>query len=129
MIGGRTPESLSRGDIQLLRTKIAGGDSKTTRNGRKRGKINLTGGEGTATRTVRLFSSILSYAIDMGMIERNPAFGIKLPPGGQRHRYLSSDELRRLGGHSRTAGLNHDGGYCGDHPATAHSHRCAAGRN
>lgn len=46
---------------------------------------------------IRLFSSILSYAVDMELIERNPALGIKLPPGGQRHRYLSSDELRRLG--------------------------------
>ncbi|MBK8840821.1 MAG: tyrosine-type recombinase/integrase [Hyphomonadaceae bacterium] len=33
----------------------------------------------------------------MELIPRNPALGIKLPPGGQRHRYLSADELRRLG--------------------------------
>ena len=97
LIGNRTLESLSKGDIQLLRNRIAGGDTKTTRKGRRRGKINVTGGEGTATRTIRLFSSILSYAVDMELIPRNPALGIKLPPGGQRHRYLSADELRRLG--------------------------------
>jgi len=33
----------------------------------------------------------------MELIPRNPALGVKLPPGGQRHRYLSADELRRLG--------------------------------
>jgi integrase len=31
------------------------------------------------------------------MIEKNPALGIKLAPSGQRRRYLSADELRRLG--------------------------------
>lgn len=31
------------------------------------------------------------------MIERNPALGIKLAPSGQRHRYLSPQELKRLG--------------------------------
>ena len=97
LISNRTLQSLSKGDIQLLRNRIAGGDSSATRKGRRRGKINVTGGEGTATRTIRLFSSILSYAVDMELIPRNPALGIKLPPGGQRHRYLSSDELRRLG--------------------------------
>lgn len=97
LIGSRPLERLSKGDIQLLRNQIAAGDSKTTRKGRRRGKINVTGGEGTATRTIRLLSSILSYAVDMELIDKNPALGIKLPPGGQRHRYLSPDELRRLG--------------------------------
>jgi integrase len=97
LIGNRTLDSLSKGDIQQLRNRIAGGDTKTTRKGRLRGKIKVTGGEGTATRTIRLFSSILSYAVDMELIERNPALGIRLPPSGQRHRYLTPDELRRLG--------------------------------
>jgi len=33
----------------------------------------------------------------MGLIASNPALGVKLAPGGQRHRYLSPEELRRLG--------------------------------
>ncbi len=97
LIGRRTVESLVKGDIQRVRTQIASGESKTKRKGRKRGLIKVKGGEGTATRTIRLFSSILSYAVDAGMIERNPALGIKLAPSGQRHRYLSPQELKRLG--------------------------------
>lgn len=97
LIGRRTVESLVKGDIQRVRTQIAAGESKTKRKGRKRGLIKVKGGEGTATRTIRLFSSILSYAVDAGMIERNPALGIKLAPSGQRHRYLSPQELKRLG--------------------------------
>jgi integrase len=90
-------ESLVKGDIQRVRTQIAAGESKAKRKGRKRGLIKVTGGEGTATRTIRLFSSILSYAVDAGLIERNPALGIKLAPSGQRNRYLSPLELKRLG--------------------------------
>jgi integrase len=97
LIGSRKVDSLTKGDIQRLRTQIATGESRTRRKGRKRGLIHVSGGDGTATRTIRLLSSILSYAVDMGLIASNPALGVKLAPGGQRHRYLSPEELRRLG--------------------------------
>ncbi len=97
LIGRRTVESLIKGDIQRVRTQIAAGDSRIRRKGRRRGLVKVTGGEGTATRTIRLFSSILSYAVDAGLIERNPALGIKLPASGRRHRYLSPKEVRKLG--------------------------------
>ncbi len=98
LIGSRKVDSLTKGDIQRLRTQIATGESRTRRKGRKRGVIKVSGGDGTATRTIRLLSSILSYAVDMGLIASNPALGVRLAPGGQRHRYLSPEELRRLGG-------------------------------
>lgn len=97
LLGSRTVDSLVKGDIQRLRTQIATGETKAKRKGRKRGLIKVTGGQGTAVRVVRLFSSILSYAVDGGIIERNPALGIKLPASGRRHRYLSPEEVRRLG--------------------------------
>jgi len=98
LIGTRKVDSLTKGDIQRLRNQIATGQTRTRRKGRSRGLIKVTGGEGTATRTIRLLSSILSYAVDMGLIASNPALGVKLAPAGQRHRYLSPEELRRLGG-------------------------------
>ncbi len=97
LVGSRKLDSLTKGDIQRLRTQIATGESRARRKGRKRGLIKVSGGDGTATRTIRLLSSILSYAVDMGLIASNPALGVKLAPGGQRHRYLSPEELRRLG--------------------------------
>jgi integrase len=92
-----TTEAEERRDIQRLRTQIATGESRIRRKGRRRGLIKVTGGDGTATRTIRLLSSILSYAVDLELIPVNPALGVKLAPGGQRHRYLSPEELRRLG--------------------------------
>jgi integrase len=35
--------------------------------------------------------------VDAGFIERNPALGIRLPAAGKRHRYLSPEEVRKLG--------------------------------
>lgn len=97
LLGSRTVDSLTKGDIQRLRTQIATGETKAKQKGRKRGLIKVTGGQGTAVRTVRSFSSILSYAVDGGVIERNPALGIRLPASGRRHRYLSPEEVRALG--------------------------------
>lgn len=97
LLGSRTVDSLIKGDIQRLRTQIATGETTVRRKGRSRGLIKVTGGQGTAVRTVRLFSSILSYAVDNGFIERNPALGIRLPASGRRHRYLSPEEVRNLG--------------------------------
>lgn len=97
LLGSRTVDSLIKGDIQRLRTQIATGETKVNRKGRERGLVKVTGGQGTAVRTVRLFSSILSYAVDNGFLEGNPALGIKLPASGRRHRYLSPEEVRTLG--------------------------------
>lgn len=97
LLGSRTVDSLIKGDIQRLRALIATGQTTVKRKGRSRGLIKVTGGQGAAVRTVRLFSSILSYAVDSGVIERNPALGIRLPASGRRHRYLSPEEVRALG--------------------------------
>ena len=64
LIGSRMVESLTKGDIERLRNQISTGQTRTARKGRKRGLIKVAGGEGTATRTIRLLSSILSYAVD-----------------------------------------------------------------
>jgi hypothetical protein len=38
-----------------------------------RGKAIVRGGAGTATRTIGLFGGILTYAVENGIIEVNPA--------------------------------------------------------
>ena len=62
-----------------------------------RGKAIVRGGAGTATRTVGLLGGILTYAVDAGIIERNPAHGLKKPKDNVRNRRLSEAEYRTLG--------------------------------
>lgn len=73
LLATRTVDSLNKGDIIRLRAQIATGETTAKRKGRNRRLIKVTGGDGAAVRTVRLFSSILSYAVDAGFIDRNPA--------------------------------------------------------
>jgi hypothetical protein len=49
------------------------------------------GSAGTATRTVGLLGGILTYAVEAGIIESNPAHGIRKP----KHKHESVDSRRR----------------------------------
>ncbi|MGY4573356.1 integrase [Bradyrhizobium sp. USDA 3256] len=62
-----------------------------------RGKAIVRGGAGTATRTVGLLGGILTYAVEAGIIETNPAHGIRKPNDNVRKRRLSEGEYRILG--------------------------------
>jgi integrase len=97
LLGKLELPKLTKADIEKARRAIATGATATTKPGRLRGRIRVVGGEGTATRTIRLLSSILSFAEDRGMISANPARGVKLAPGRKLNRFLSPDEIRRLG--------------------------------
>jgi integrase len=59
---------------------------------------------GTATRTVGLLGGILTYAVEAGIIESNPAHGIRKPKDNVRKRRLSEAEYRILGRILRDAG-------------------------
>lgn len=50
-----------------------------------------------ANRMIEVFRSMLNRALRKGWIEKNVAQGFQKNPEVPRHRYLSSDELKRLG--------------------------------
>ncbi len=56
-----------------------------------------------ATRTVGLLGGILTLAVEAGIIESNPAHGIRKPKDNVRKRRLSEAEYRILGGMLREA--------------------------
>ena len=57
----------------------------------------MTGGKGTATRTLGLLGSILAFAVDRGLRPDNPARGVKRFTDRRCERFLSPAELGRLG--------------------------------
>ncbi len=77
--------------------QIAEGKTKADIKTRPRGRAIVRGGQGTASRTVVQLSAMFSYAIREGVMEANPARGIRRWKDGKRERFLSEDELRRLG--------------------------------
>ena len=59
--------------------------------------IEVKGGAGTARRSVRLLGGILTYAVNREYISENPRKGVKIGKDKSGERFLSVDELRRLG--------------------------------
>jgi integrase len=104
LIGTRRVKDLTRADInKVLKDIMAGKTRATVKTKKLRGKAIVRGGAGTATRTVGLLGGILTYAIEAGIIESNPAHGIRKPKDKVRDRRLTETEYRILGEMLRAA--------------------------
>ena len=107
LIGTRRVKDLTRADInKVLKDIMAGKTRVEVKTKKLRGKAIVRGGAGPATRTVGLLGGILTYAVDAGIIESNPAHGIKKPKDNVRNRRLTEAEYRTLGQMLREAAAN-----------------------
>ncbi len=98
LIGARRVKDLTKADInKVLKDIMAGKTRVSVKTKKLRGKAIVRGGAGTATRTVGLLGGILTYAVEAGIIESNPAHGIRKPKDNVRKRRLSEAEYRTLG--------------------------------
>lgn len=98
LLGRRLVVNIKRADITKFIHDVSAG--KTAFEGRSevlRGKVVVSGGAGTAARTTGLLSGILSYAVSLGIIEHNPAHGVKRPADNVRQRRISHDEFAKIG--------------------------------
>lgn len=97
LIGKRKIASLTKRDVEKLRDDITEGKSACVVKTKKHGVRRVTGGAGTATRTMRTFKSVLAYMKDKHLVEENVALGVKLQPDGQSERYLTLEEASAIG--------------------------------
>lgn len=98
LLGTRRVKDLTKADINKIMKDIMAGKTRVSVKTKKlRGKAIVRGGPGTATRTIGLLGGILTYAVDAGIIERNPAHGLRKPKYDVRTRRLSEAEYRTLG--------------------------------
>jgi integrase len=98
LIGTRRVKDLTKADInKVLKDIMAGKTRVSVKTKKLRGKAVVRGGAGTATRTVGLLGGILTYAVEAGIIESNPAHGLRKPKDNVRKRRLSEAEYRTLG--------------------------------
>ncbi len=104
LIGSRRVKDLVKADVNKVLKDIMAGKTRTSVKTKKlRGKAIVRGGAGTATRTVGLLGGILTYAVEAGIIETNPAHGLRKPKDKVRNRRLTEAEYRTLGGILRKA--------------------------
>ena len=98
LLGKKLVVDLKRSDIsKFIRDVTAGKTAYTGASSKLRGKVNVAGGAGTASRTAGLLGGILSYAVSEDIIEHNPAHGVKRPADQKRTRRLDADEFKALG--------------------------------
>lgn len=97
LIGNLAVRSLTGADIERMMAQIiAGKTAKPRAKTGRGGKAN--GGPGVAARTVGMFATILQYAINpLRIVKDNPARGIKKPADKKQTRFLSLDEIEKLG--------------------------------
>lgn len=99
LLGTRLVADLKRSDIvKFIRDVSAGKTAKAkVKSGKLRGRVRVSGGAGSATRTVAALGAILTYAVSEGIIEINPTHGVKKPAIGKRDRRLNPDEYAAFG--------------------------------
>ena len=97
LLGSRRVVDIVKKDIEKFMHEVRLGKTATVEKTKLRGKARVTGGDGTARRTVGLLGSIFSYAVKEGIRQDNPVTGIERAPDKKRSRSLSPDEYRALG--------------------------------
>src|SRR5829696_7760681 len=93
LIGDRTVKDLTTGDLRVFVRDVISGKSAVTRVGSR----TVTGGKGTATRTMAFLGTVLTYAVAEGYRADNPARGIVLPSYEKRTLRLDPSQYAAFG--------------------------------
>jgi integrase len=102
LLGRLRVSAATHADIEKFRDAVAEGATKARIKTGKHGLARVTGGRGTATRTLGLLGAIFSFAVKRGMRPDNPVRGVERHADGRRERRLSNDEYAALGEGLRT---------------------------
>ena len=103
LLGRKRINEITKGDVANFLRDVANGKTARETTNDKGNRVVITGGKGTATRALRMLGGIFSYAVDQGYIETNPRFGVKGYEENKNERWLTDNELQRLGDTLREA--------------------------
>lgn len=99
LLGKKTVTHVTKADVTaMMKDIMAGKTNRNVKTDKLRGKSIVRGGLGAASRSVGLLGGIFTYARDeLGIIETNPAHGVRKPKDAVRSRRLTEDDYRTLG--------------------------------
>ena len=97
LLGEKAVNEVTSHDIERFMKAVAEGKTKIDIKTGEHGRAIVTGGRGTATRTTGLLGGIFSFAVKAGLRPDNPVRGVKRFRDRKNERFLSVDELARLG--------------------------------
>ncbi len=97
LLGKRLLRSITRADIERLQADIAAGKTAADIKGGFKSRSIVTGGRGTAARTLGLLSGVFQFAVNRNLRPDNPVRGVKRFAEKKCERFLSPTEMARLG--------------------------------
>lgn len=97
LIGRRLVRSITRADIERLQADIAAGKTATDVKGGFRSRSIVTGGRGSAARTLGLLSGVFQFAVHRNLRPDNPVRGVKRFAEKKCERFLSPAEMAKVG--------------------------------
>jgi integrase len=97
LLGNLKVAAVSRLDIERFNNQVSEGATAARVKTGKHGLARVTGGRGTATRTLALLGVIFSYAVRQGLRADNPVRGIEKHAYKERQRRATDDEYGALG--------------------------------
>jgi integrase len=97
LIGKKTVKGFTATDAGRFQRDVISGKSAADIKTKKRGRAIVTGGKGTAARTMGLLGGIFSYAVSEGYRPDNPVNGIVRPKDQTLEWRLDDAGYRRLG--------------------------------
>lgn len=97
-LGNRKATSIIRADIEKLLVDIANGETaRRSKGAKKRSLSRVRGGKGAANSVVRTLSAAFGYGVANGVRADNPCAGVTKYTERKLNRFLSPEELVRLG--------------------------------
>ena len=101
LLGRKPVAAVTSGEIAEFMHDVASGKTAATVKTGKHGLARVSGGRGTASRTVGLLGGIFTYAMKLGLRADNPVRGVERHGDNKRDRRLTDEEYARLGGSLR----------------------------
>jgi integrase len=102
LLGHRRVSSITSADIEHFLVDVASGKTRTDA-GETGHRNPVRGGKGVATRTTATLGAIFTFARRQGMRPDNPVHGVAKYANNPKERFLTTDELERLGAAIREA--------------------------
>ncbi|WP_293454487.1 tyrosine-type recombinase/integrase [Phenylobacterium sp.] len=97
LLGARRASDIARQDVERLLLDVSAGRTARRRRTCARGLSRVRGGRGAANSAVRTFSAVLGFAVGRQLRPDNPAWRVRRFPERKLERFLSPQELGRLG--------------------------------
>ena len=97
LLGKKRVQAVTPDDVERFLHDVAAGKTAVDMRTGRRGRAIVEGGRGAATRTVGLLGGVFAFAVRRKLRPDNPVRGVQRFKDGRNERYLSGEEIARLG--------------------------------